>query len=71
MLLKVLEAAAGSGAVSEEVTRGLAERSELQRELQRCLREMQQKDRRFQQVHSKVTWEPKQPCGPGLIAAQK
>ncbi|KAM6322082.1 uncharacterized protein O3Q21_006715 isoform 3-T4 [Podargus strigoides] len=54
--VKVLETAslAGSADTSEEVKHVLAEKNQLQNELQRCLQEMHQKDLRFQQVNSKV-----------------
>ncbi|XP_010005747.1 PREDICTED: golgin subfamily B member 1-like [Chaetura pelagica] len=52
----VLETAclAGSAETPEEIRLALAEKNQLQRELQRCLQEMQQKDLHFQQVNSKV-----------------
>lgn len=75
MLLKVLETAAlaGSADVSGEMKRVLAEKNQLQQELQRCLQETHQKDLHFQQVHSKVTTAgiPNTSCGSELIPAQK
>ncbi|KAI1232767.1 hypothetical protein IHE44_0006608 [Lamprotornis superbus] len=54
--VKALETAslAGSADGAEEIKRVLAERNQLQTELQRCLQEMQQKDLHFQQINSKV-----------------
>ncbi|XP_066176542.1 golgin subfamily B member 1-like isoform X4 [Sylvia atricapilla] len=54
--VKALETAslAGSADGAEEIQRVLAEKNQLQTELQRCLREMQQKDLHFQQINSKV-----------------
>ncbi|XP_065696185.1 uncharacterized protein [Patagioenas fasciata] len=48
---------AGSADVSGEMKRVLAEKNELQQELQRCLQETHQKDLHFQQVHSKSAEE--------------
>ncbi|XP_063253580.1 golgin subfamily B member 1-like isoform X2 [Prinia subflava] len=45
---------AGSADGAEEMQRVLAEKKQLQAELQRCLQEMQQKDLHLQQVNSKV-----------------
>ncbi|XP_010115341.1 PREDICTED: golgin subfamily B member 1-like [Chlamydotis macqueenii] len=52
----VLETAslAGSADTPEEVKHVLAEKNQLQNELQRCLQEMHQKDLHFQQINSKV-----------------
>ncbi|XP_064921633.1 golgin subfamily B member 1-like isoform X3 [Columba livia] len=57
--VKVLETAAlaGSADVSGEMKRVLAEKNQLQQELQRCLQETHQKDLHFQQVHSKSAEE--------------
>ncbi|XP_057883413.1 golgin subfamily B member 1-like isoform X1 [Melospiza georgiana] len=44
----------GSADGAEEIKHVLAERNQLQAELQRCLQEMQQKDLHFQQMNSKV-----------------
>ncbi|KAM4779598.1 uncharacterized protein ACIQIH_009161 isoform 8-T25 [Cyanocitta cristata] len=54
--VKALETAtlAGSADGAEDIKRVLAEKNQLQTELQRCLQEMQQKDLHFQQVNSKV-----------------
>ncbi|KAM6073959.1 uncharacterized protein VSU04_004696 [Chlamydotis macqueenii] len=54
--VKVLETAslAGSADTPEEVKHVLAEKNQLQNELQRCLQEMHQKDLHFQQINSKV-----------------
>ncbi|XP_023784525.1 golgin subfamily B member 1-like isoform X1 [Cyanistes caeruleus] len=54
--VKALETAslAGSADGAEEIKHVLAEKNQLQTELQRCLQEMQQKDLRFQQINSKV-----------------
>ncbi|XP_027756281.1 golgin subfamily B member 1-like isoform X2 [Empidonax traillii] len=54
--VKALESAslAGSGDAPEEIRRVLAEKNQLQDELQRCLQEIHQKDLHFQQVNSKV-----------------
>ncbi|XP_041266998.1 golgin subfamily B member 1-like isoform X7 [Onychostruthus taczanowskii] len=54
--VKALETAslAGSADGAEEMKRVLAEKNQLQTELQRCLQEMQQKDLHFQQINSKV-----------------
>ncbi|XP_041315112.1 golgin subfamily B member 1-like isoform X3 [Pyrgilauda ruficollis] len=54
--VKALETAslAGSADGAEEIKRVLAEKNQLQTELQRCLQEMQQKDLHFQQINSKV-----------------
>ncbi|RLW10104.1 hypothetical protein DV515_00002521, partial [Chloebia gouldiae] len=54
--VKALETAslAGSADGVEEIKRVLAEKDQLQTELQRCLQEMQQKDLHFQQINSKV-----------------
>ncbi|XP_064281974.1 golgin subfamily B member 1 isoform X2 [Passer domesticus] len=54
--VKALETAslAGSADGAEEIKRVLAEKNQLQAELQRCLQEMQQKDLHFQQINSKV-----------------
>ncbi|KAM7035285.1 uncharacterized protein M8220_011270 isoform 1-T1 [Acridotheres tristis] len=54
--VKALESAslAGSADGAEETKRVLAEKNQLQAELQRCLQEMQQKDLHFQQINSKV-----------------
>lgn len=75
MLLKVLETAtlAGSADVSGEMKRVLAEKNQLQQELQRCLQETHQKDLHFQQLHSKVTTAGilNTSCGSELIPAQK
>lgn len=57
ILFKVLETAslAGSADMPEEIKHVLAEKNQLQHELQRCLQEMHQKDLHFQQINSKVT----------------
>lgn len=57
MLFKVLETVslAGSTDMLEETKRILAEKNQLQNELQRCLQEIHQKDLHFQQMNSKVT----------------
>ncbi|XP_068801531.1 golgin subfamily B member 1-like isoform X1 [Struthio camelus] len=54
--VKILETAslAGSADVPEEIKHILAERNQLQNELQRCLQEIHQKDLHFQQINSKV-----------------
>ncbi|XP_053802751.1 golgin subfamily B member 1-like isoform X2 [Vidua chalybeata] len=54
--VKALETAtlAGSADGAEEIKHVLAEKNQLQTELQRCLQEMQQKDLHFQQINSKV-----------------
>ncbi|XP_017682221.1 PREDICTED: golgin subfamily B member 1-like isoform X1 [Lepidothrix coronata] len=54
--VKALETAslAGSGDTPEEIKRVLAEKNQLQNELQRCLQEIHQKDLHFQQINSKV-----------------
>ncbi|XP_030804720.1 golgin subfamily B member 1-like isoform X2 [Camarhynchus parvulus] len=54
--VKALETASlvGSADGREEIKHVLAEKSQLQAELQRCLQEMQQKDLHFQQMNSKV-----------------
>ncbi|XP_031969054.1 golgin subfamily B member 1-like isoform X3 [Corvus moneduloides] len=54
--VKALETAtlAGSADGAEDIKRVLAEKNQLQTELQRCLQEMQQKDLHFQQINSKV-----------------
>ncbi|XP_059681732.1 golgin subfamily B member 1 isoform X1 [Gavia stellata] len=54
--VKILETAslAGSADTPEEVKHVLAERNQLQSELQRCLQEIHQKDLHFQQINSKV-----------------
>nr|XP_021411578.1 golgin subfamily B member 1 isoform X2 [Lonchura striata domestica] len=54
--VKALETAslAGSEDGAEEIKHVLAEKNQLQTELQRCLQEMQQKDLHFQQINSKV-----------------
>ncbi|XP_016154534.1 PREDICTED: golgin subfamily B member 1-like isoform X7 [Ficedula albicollis] len=54
--VKALETAslAGSADGAEEIKRVLAEKNQLQTELQCCLQEMQQKDLHFQQINSKV-----------------
>ncbi|KAM9223654.1 uncharacterized protein RG961_008017 [Leptosomus discolor] len=54
--VKVLETAslAGSADKPEEMKHVLAERNQLQNELQHCLQEMHQKDLHFQQINSKV-----------------
>ncbi|XP_049675595.1 golgin subfamily B member 1-like isoform X4 [Accipiter gentilis] len=54
--VKVLETAslAGSADTPEEIKHVLAEKNQLQHELQRCLQEMHQKDLHFQQINSKV-----------------
>ncbi|XP_042640868.1 golgin subfamily B member 1-like isoform X2 [Tyto alba] len=54
--VKVLETAslAGSADTPEEIKHVLAEKNQLQNELQRCLQEMHQKDLHFQQINSKV-----------------
>ncbi|XP_050191148.1 golgin subfamily B member 1-like isoform X2 [Myiozetetes cayanensis] len=54
--VKALESAslAGSGDAPEEIRRVLAEKNQLQNELQRCLQEIHQRDLHFQQVNSKV-----------------
>ncbi|XP_027562310.1 golgin subfamily B member 1-like isoform X4 [Neopelma chrysocephalum] len=54
--VKALETAslAGSGDAPEEIKRVLAEKNQLQNELQRCLQEIHQKDLHFQQINSKV-----------------
>lgn len=57
MLFKVLETAslAGSADNPEEIKHVLAEKNQLQNELQRCLQEMHQKDLHLHQINSKVT----------------
>jgi len=57
ILLKALETAslAGGADTPEEVKHVLAERNQLQNELQRCLQEMHQKDLHLHQINSKVT----------------
>ncbi|NXW81426.1 GOGB1 protein, partial [Alopecoenas beccarii] len=57
--VKVLETAAlaGSADVSEETRCVVAEKNQLQQELQRCLQEMHQKELHSQQVHSKSAEE--------------
>lgn len=57
MLFKVLETVslAGSTDMLEETKRILAEKNQLQNELQRCLQEIHQKDLHFQQMNAKVT----------------
>ncbi|XP_052667748.1 golgin subfamily B member 1-like isoform X1 [Harpia harpyja] len=54
--VKVLETAslAGSADTPEEIKHVLAEKNQLQHELQCCLQEMHQKDLHFQQINSKV-----------------
>ncbi|XP_064571559.1 golgin subfamily B member 1-like isoform X3 [Zonotrichia leucophrys gambelii] len=54
--VKALETASlvGSADGAEEMKHVVAERNQLQAELQRCLQEMQQKDLHFQQMSSKV-----------------
>ncbi|XP_075358085.1 uncharacterized protein LOC142410078 isoform X3 [Mycteria americana] len=54
--VKILETAslAGSADMPEEIKRVLAEKNQLQNELQRCLQEIHQKDLHFQQINSKV-----------------
>ncbi|XP_050830999.1 golgin subfamily B member 1-like isoform X3 [Serinus canaria] len=54
--VKALETAslAGSADGAEEIKHVLAEKNQLQAELQHCLQEMQQKDLHFQQMNSKV-----------------
>ncbi|XP_010290974.1 PREDICTED: centromere protein F-like [Phaethon lepturus] len=54
--VKVLETAslAGSADTPQEIKHVLAEKNQLQNELQRCLQEIHQKDLHFQQVNSKV-----------------
>ncbi|KAL9850837.1 LOW QUALITY PROTEIN: uncharacterized protein GJ701_006242 [Geothlypis trichas] len=54
--VKALETASlvGSADGAEEMKHVLAEKNQLQAELQRCLQEMQQKDLHFQQMNSKV-----------------
>ncbi|XP_053923158.1 golgin subfamily B member 1-like [Cuculus canorus] len=54
--VKVLETAslAGSANVPEDFKHILAEKNQLQSELQRCLQEIHQKDLHFQQINSKV-----------------
>lgn len=56
IFFKVLETAslAGSADTPEEIKHVLAEKNQLQHELQRCLQEMHQKDLHFQQINSKV-----------------
>ncbi|XP_075283714.1 uncharacterized protein LOC104337100 isoform X2 [Opisthocomus hoazin] len=53
---KALETAylAGSADTPEEIKRVLAEKNQLQDDLQRCLQEIHQKDLHFQQINSKV-----------------
>ncbi|KAM4665430.1 uncharacterized protein AAGF69_005901 isoform 3-T3 [Amazona ochrocephala] len=48
---------AGSADTPEETKRVLAEKNQLQNELQRCLQEIHQKDLHFQQMNSKSTEE--------------
>ncbi|KAM9372968.1 uncharacterized protein LRP34_007418 [Phaethornis superciliosus] len=57
--VKVLETAslAGSADTPEEIRHALAEKNQLQTELQRCLQEIQQKELYFQQVNSKSAEE--------------
>lgn len=57
-IFKALETASlvGSADGAEEIKHVLAEKNQLQAELQRCLQEMQQKDLHFQQMNSKVAW---------------
>lgn len=57
ILFKVLETAtlAGSADMPEEIKHILAEKNQLQNDLQRCLQEIHQKDLHFQQINSKVT----------------
>jgi len=57
ILCKALETAylAGSADTPEEIKRVLAEKNQLQDDLQRCLQEIHQKDLHFQQINSKVT----------------
>ncbi|KAM6256304.1 uncharacterized protein M6G45_008406 isoform 4-T5 [Spheniscus humboldti] len=54
--VKVLETAslAGSADMPEEIKHVLAEKNQLQNELQHCLQEIHQKDLHFQQINSKV-----------------
>ncbi|XP_030307185.1 golgin subfamily B member 1-like isoform X2 [Calypte anna] len=57
--VKVLETVslAGSADTPEEIRNALAEKNQLQTELQRCLQEIQQKELHFQQVNSKSAEE--------------
>ncbi|XP_062434020.1 golgin subfamily B member 1-like isoform X2 [Rhea pennata] len=54
--VKILETAslAGSADIPEEIKHVLAEKNQLQNELQRCLQEIHQKDLHFQQINLKV-----------------